>query len=273
MKLSDNDAAGILKDLLICEGWIRRSYGSGDLVVFAEEQRVDSAQLDIFIRPNIACQEELVVRENVGVVGVRKTCRIQRHQVALAGLQLSSAESSQGSGARGVRTIDDRAIEIGGNLVRMLAGIRRANFKGELVRSGNQRHGQVEAAFLIKRDLFAIERKGNQRGCVNIRRHFSTQDNIRSIHRAVACRLDIRHSIHCRGPWCGSARTQARAGNLPLRISNLALRNPAIRAGVEIHLPPPRVSGAHGTCREGARRLGWLVADDFTSGGEIVPNG
>ena len=119
LDLADDELAGGLVDLLVGEPGVGAGDLFGQLVVLADEQRVQGGQLDVLVGPHVAGEEV------AGGVGGR--------EVAGAGLELAAGEGAQAGSGGGVGAVDHRAVEPGGDLVDLLAGVARACAGGGVV--------------------------------------------------------------------------------------------------------------------------------------------
>src|SRR5207253_5325552 len=69
LQFGDDEGAGELVSRLVAQGRVGAVDKAGDAVVLAQEERVHGGQLDVLVGPYVAGNEELVVGDDVGVVG------------------------------------------------------------------------------------------------------------------------------------------------------------------------------------------------------------
>ena len=93
LQLGDDQAAGLLVELLIGPGRVGGLELGGDAVVLAHEQGLHGGQLDVLVGPDVAGREELILGHDLGVVGHGQGAIgeggavIERKQVARTGLE------------------------------------------------------------------------------------------------------------------------------------------------------------------------------------------
>ena len=125
-----------------------RGRRGGEPVVLADEERLQRGEFGIFIGPHVAGQEQLVVGDHVGVVGVDQSGGVEGEEIARARLQPAAGELPQGGRPRGIDAVDLRAVDEGRQRVHLLprsagGGASGGGASGGIVgrpRQGN-RHG------------------------------------------------------------------------------------------------------------------------------------
>ena len=111
LDLGDHFESGLLEDLLIGECGVGLGNLARDPVMLAQEDDMNRGQLGVLVHPNVPRDEHRV---------------LGGQQVPLAGFQLPSLKGPQRIGGGLTGAIDHRPIDVGSDVIHLLAGVRGA---------------------------------------------------------------------------------------------------------------------------------------------------
>ena len=112
----------MLEELLVRPGGVFEGSSRRDAVVLADKERLQGEQFRIFIRANVASQEEVRIGHHMGVVGIGQACGVEGEQAAGAFEHAAADMFTEGGVALGIDTIDLRAVDEGGDGIELLSG-------------------------------------------------------------------------------------------------------------------------------------------------------